>query len=315
MKKLLVLLVAFASGAVLAACGDVSYTGESPFPSTPTPNAADELGSITWVDGDQPSLEFAVPFPLTSNSGYRLIKDGDGATVEAGDVVLLDYVFYAGDDGTRLGSTYEQGQPHGYQVAAEEPAGDPLWAAVIGQKGGANLIVGWLTAADSTEGASASSATPVLVALTISSVIKVPSKAHGSVVEPTDPKLPKVTLSGTGQPAIEIPAKAVEPTELVQQILIQGDGKPATATGSVVAHYTGWLWSGEQFDSSWDRGSPATFSLQEVIAGWTEGLAGVPANSQVLLIIPPELGYGASGSGAIPGDATLIFVVDILAVF
>ena len=82
----------------------------------------------------------------------------------------------------------------------------------------------------------------------------------------------------------------------------------------MTAHYTGMLLDGTVFDSSWDRGSPSTFSLQGVIPGWTQGLAGQTVGSQVLLVIPAELGYGEQGSGGtIPPNSPLVFVVDILA--
>ena len=72
-------------------------------------------------------------------------------------------------------------------------------------------------------------------------------------------------------------------------------------------NYTGWLWDGTQFDSSWDRGEPATFALTGVIAGWTQGLVGQTVGSQVLLVIPPDLGYGDQASETIPAglDADL----------
>ena len=77
----------------------------------------------------------------------------------------------------------------------------------------------------------------------------------------------------------------------------------------------GIIWpGGKQFDSSWDKGAPASFGIGvgQVIAGWDEGLVGRPVGSQVLLVIPPDKGYGAQGQGQIKGTDTLVFVVDIL---
>ncbi len=86
----------------------------------------------------------------------------------------------------------------------------------------------------------------------------------------------------------------------------------------LTVHYTGVIYaSGEQFDSSWDRGEPSSFPIGVggVIAGWDEGLVGQTVGSQVLLVIPPEQGYGADGNpdAGISGTDTLVFVVDILA--
>lgn len=79
--------------------------------------------------------------------------------------------------------------------------------------------------------------------------------------------------------------------------------------------YTGWLWDGTQFDSSWDGGTSLSFAFVEggLIDGWIQGLAGQPIGSQVLLIVPPEYGYGDVDNGPIPAGSTLVFVVDILA--
>jgi FKBP-type peptidyl-prolyl cis-trans isomerase FkpA len=99
-----------------------------------------------------------------------------------------------------------------------------------------------------------------------------------------------------------------------------GDGAEATAGQRVTVHYTGWLYNdgvqGAKFDSSKDRRDPFVFSLGAgmVIRGWDEGVAGMKVGGARTLIIPPELGYGARGAGGvIPGNATLKFDVELLA--
>jgi FKBP-type peptidyl-prolyl cis-trans isomerase len=99
--------------------------------------------------------------------------------------------------------------------------------------------------------------------------------------------------------------------------IVVGTGATAVPGKPVSVHYTGWLTSGEQFDSSVDRGKPFVFSLGEgqVIKGWDEGVAGMKAGGKRQLRIPPALGYGDSGAGgAIPPNATLIFDVELLEV-
>ena len=98
-----------------------------------------------------------------------------------------------------------------------------------------------------------------------------------------------------------------------------GEGAEAQAGRTVRVHYTGWLWNngekGAKFDSSKDRGQPFEFHLGggQVIRGWDEGVQGMKEGGTRVLIIPPELGYGARGAGGvIPPNATLCFEVDLL---
>ena len=96
-----------------------------------------------------------------------------------------------------------------------------------------------------------------------------------------------------------------------------GSGAEAVAGKTVDVHYTGWLTNGTKFDSSLDRGRPFSFPLGggRVIQGWDRGVVGMKVGGRRKLTIPPELGYGAHGAGAIiPGGATLVFEVELLAV-
>ena len=98
-----------------------------------------------------------------------------------------------------------------------------------------------------------------------------------------------------------------------------GTGASPTAGQTCVMHYTGWLWvngaKGAKFDSSVDRGSPFEFpiGMGRVIKGWDEGVASMQVGGKRTLLIPPALGYGDRGAGAlIPSGATLLFEVELL---
>ena len=93
-----------------------------------------------------------------------------------------------------------------------------------------------------------------------------------------------------------------------------GSGAEAVPGKRVKVHYTGWLANGTKFDSSRDRYEPFSFVLGEgrVIKGWDEGIAGMKAGGRRQLRIPPELGYGARGTGPIPPNSTLIFDVELM---
>lgn len=105
--------------------------------------------------------------------------------------------------------------------------------------------------------------------------------------------------------------------ELQIEKLVTGKGSAAKKGRPVTVHYTGWLTTGEKFDSSVDRDEPFTFILGagQVIAGWDQGVATMSIGDKVKLTIPSHLAYGEHGyPGAIPPSATLIFEVELLSV-
>ena len=105
------------------------------------------------------------------------------------------------------------------------------------------------------------------------------------------------------------------PSGLQYQVLREGNGKTPTATDSVRCHYEGMLIDGTLFDSSIQRGEPATFPLNAVIAGWTEGLQLMQEGAKFRFFIPYQLGYGERGAGgSIPPFAALVFDVELLEV-
>jgi peptidylprolyl isomerase len=119
------------------------------------------------------------------------------------------------------------------------------------------------------------------------------------------------------EPVVTRPTGAA-PTTLVKKDLIVGTGPEAKAGQSVTVNYVGALYTtGKVFDASWKRHEPFSFSLGrgQVITGWDQGIAGMKVGGRRELIIPAPLAYGAKGSPpTIPPNATLVFVVDLLAV-
>jgi len=126
--------------------------------------------------------------------------------------------------------------------------------------------------------------------------------------------LPTVTANQGEAPTIGAPS-GTPPTTLVTKDIIVGNGAEALPTSTMTVHYTLMAWStGKVVESSWSGGSPATFPLANVIIGWQQGIPGMKVGGRRLLVIPPDLGYGAQGGGPIGPNETLIFVVDAIGV-
>ena len=121
------------------------------------------------------------------------------------------------------------------------------------------------------------------------------------------------TIEGRGTPTLQ-PVEG-EVTELQVTDDVEGTGAEVTEGATVTAHYVGVVAeSGEQFDSSWERGEPTEFSLNSVIPGWSEGLVGMKVGGRRTLVIPGHMAYGSNpppGAGIAPNE-TLLFTVDLV---
>lgn len=125
--------------------------------------------------------------------------------------------------------------------------------------------------------------------------------------------LPVVSAVAGQAPTISKP-EGTPPAELAFSDVIVGTGAEVLPSSTLTVHYTLMAWStGQIIESSWS-GQPATFPLAQVVEGWQKGLPGAKAGGRRLLILPPSMGYGASGSGPIGPNETLIFSVDIIGV-
>ena len=116
------------------------------------------------------------------------------------------------------------------------------------------------------------------------------------------------------KPEIDFPVGDA-PAELESTDLTVGDGAEAVPGATVEVHYVGVEYAtGDQFDSSWDRGESIEFPLRGLIQGWQEGIPGMRIGGRRKLVIPPHLAYGPAGSGHRLSGKTLVFVIDLLAV-
>jgi peptidylprolyl isomerase len=293
-------------------------------PSAPTPSSAGQvaaLDSLKVTPGDKaPAVDFAKPLAVNEQT-IKVVQNGDGDAVKAGQTVEISYVALNGADGSVLEDTFSSGSTEKLELSDEVKSGNAaVYNGFVGAKVGSYLayaVPGQASQAqaDASQSASPSAAPSTLLVIKVVSAKDTPqplSKPEGDTVTDLPAGLPKVTQDDKGVPQIDV-AGAAKPTALVSQDLIKGHGDTVKETDSIVANYVGVnLSDGTKFDSSYDRGQSATFSLQGVIQGWTKGLAGKTVGSRVLLVIPAALAYGDQGQGQAKGD--LVFVVDILGI-
>ena len=290
-----------------AATATPGATSTTAAPDTAADEKALAAVTITGAAGAKPAIQLpSKPFAVTTQVA-RLVDQGTGAAVADGNLVKLHVLEVSGVDGSARGNTWDGSAPLVTTVSSSGFFAQ-LYQLLVSAHVGSRILL----AAPSTD--STGAALTVVDLIEVASTEAIPARAQGTAVTPPA-GLPGVTLDATGKPSLTA-ATGTAPTSLVVQPLIKGSGPATTSGQTVVVKYTGWLWNGTQFDSSWDRNE--TFPVQgigqaSVIAGWNEGLVGQTVGSQLLLVVPPDKGYGSTAQGAIPAGSTLVFVVDILA--
>jgi peptidylprolyl isomerase len=252
---------------------------------------------VTGEPGALPEIDYETPLVVGSAS-VEVIVEGTGPSLEDGGPVLVNYYSESGADGSLINETYSSG-PHPYLLSPER-LGLDIYRALSGQRVGSRI----LSLVPPAEGETASTVTVFDI---------LPTRASGEAVQPRE-GLPTVEVDDDGVPTITVPPDAVPPADLVIQPLVRGTG-PQVAVGQVITvQYVGVRWSdGGVFDSTWAEGVlPASFPIgvESVVAGWDTGLVEQPVGSQVLLVVPPALGYG--GTSHELSEETLVFVIDIL---
>ncbi len=146
-----------------------------------------------------------------------------------------------------------------------------------------------------------------------SALLKSSSKTEPSETSSNEAKTP--TSGPLSKKPVVTPPPPPAPKKEVIKDLIVGTGAEAKAGQTVTMNYVGVDFkSGKEFDSSWKRNEPFSFTLgkKSVIPGWEKGIPGMKVGGRRELVIPPALGYGTAGSGSIPPNETLVFVVDLL---
>jgi peptidylprolyl isomerase len=267
--------------------------------------------------GQKPTVKFAAPFS-TAKTVHTVVVPGTGDKLAKGQTITFDYLVVDGRTGKELTTSFGSTPGSARLDASQVTPG--IVSGFLAAKVGSRVLVAVAPKEGIAKGLASSGVKKndtLLFVFDVKTVRAPLGRAQGAAVTPPS-GLPTVKLDSTGKPTITVPgAGADAPGGLVVQPLIVGTGPVVTAGQTISVHYTGVIFgSGKQFDSSWDRGTPVDFAIGigKVIKGWDEGIVGLTVGSQVLLVVPPDKGYGTSGnaSAGISGTDALVFVVDIL---
>ncbi|MFE6199593.1 FKBP-type peptidyl-prolyl cis-trans isomerase [Streptomyces sp. NPDC057838] len=331
MRRRSLLLTVPAGLATLAACGDdksdSSKASDSPSPSASGPSAAP---SPKIVEGPLPAVTAGTKFdekPTVAKGSGEPSKDlavktliaGGGKTVAENDFVVANYLGQIWNSAKVFDNSYDRKARLAIQLTQGQII-DGWRYALAGKKAGSRVEMAvpptWGYGTQGNAQAGIKGTDTLVFVVDIQDAFNATSSAKGKEVPQQKADLPKVGTNTDGKaPSIEVP-KAAAPKKLVAEYVLEGDGEVVAAENSVLVQYKGVLWDGgKEFDSSYANKQLVSFSLQQVVKGWAQGLTGKKVGSRVLIVIPPELGYGDNppqGSG-IKKDSTLVFSVDILA--
>lgn len=319
----------------LAACGSENDAADSSTSSESSSESADSadgaaggeatgesIEGVTFTGdvGDSLTAEWSAAVEAPSETETYTLVEGDGDAIDDGDTV--NAYLYLGDGTAQsdLYSDYDQGAAQA--VPVDPSSGEVLYSLMSGATYGSRVAA--VTTADILFGGSADGNAlgldgdaPVVVVADLGSAQEASPTPSSDQVEDADPSTQPTVVeeggdpvgldfSGLDEPALDTPVQRV--------ILSEGDGAELSADSTVTVNYLGSVYDADApFDESYSRGEPLESPLSGLIQGWAIGLDGVKVGSRVLLQIPPAYGYGAAGSGsAIPGNATLWFLIDVV---
>lgn len=312
MSRLPRLAAVLALGALLAGCAA---------DETPAPDPLTQV-QVTGKYGEAPLVTIGDLSGLGDEPVRAIVSEGEGPETTPETLINASVAVY--DGGSKMSAL--EYQPLG-EIFATADADMPEYFAdiFIGVPAGSRVVV--IVPGDvMTEGSEEPAPNPAMPAgetpeptaptVFIADIESIPALSAWGEEQPLTQDLVTVTDDEADGPQVSVTPDAEAPSELVLDVRRAGDGPTVADGDTVLVQYRGVLFDGgTEFDSSWSRGEPAQFATNQVVPGFGQALVGQQTGTQVIAIIPPELAYGETGSGAaVPPNATLVFVVDILAV-
>jgi len=307
--------IAAAALAALAACAVVAGCGSSASSANDSVTVKGSFGKTPTVTipAEKASTDLFISTPI----------QGSGAKLKAGDSPLADIALYkwSGTKHSLLYSTFSSG-PQIIPAQLGLPGlTDALKNAHLGSRVVAVLPPKYAYGSGGESQLGVKGTDTLVWVIDLMQQYSGKQSASGPQISTGGGTLPTVSATAGQQPAITVP-KTSPPAAISVMTLIKGSGHKLAKGDTVVAQYVGAIWrTGSVFATSWptrQQPSGQLFGFQiggNVIAGFSQGLTGVPVGSRVMLVIPPSLGYGPAGGNANAGiqkTDTLVFVVDVL---
>ncbi|MGA5040681.1 FKBP-type peptidyl-prolyl cis-trans isomerase [Streptomyces capoamus] len=332
MRRRSLLLAAVPAGLVtLAGCGDDSSdsggAAASPSPSAssaPPPKIVDgPLPAVTAGTrfGEKPTVAKGTGEP-SKNLAVKTLIAGSGRTIAENDFIRADYLGQIWSTAKVFDNSYDRKRPLVMQLAQGSII-DGWRYALAGKKTGSRVQIavppalGYGKQGNAQAGIKGTDTLVFVIDLIESYNSK--SSAQGKQVPQTDAALPKVGTNTDGQvPKVTVP-RTDPPKKLVSAYVLEGDGPELKADQTVLCQFQGLVWDGgKTFQRTYGSGRLSQFGLEQMrqaVKGLADGLTGKKVGSRVLIVVPPELGYGDNppSGGVIKKGSTLVFTVDILA--
>lgn len=290
-------------------------------PAVPTGEAAGYV-DVSGAFGSPPEVSFPTPL-LTEGAQKSVIESGDGDLIEANQIVDFQVSLFNGADGELItASAYDDGEAPLRRTAGSDIdlLAQALQCAQVDSRISVTGTIEDVFGADALDPSlGLGNDDPIVMVIDVQAAYL--ARAKG-VPQLGASGIPAVVTTPEGVPGVTI-ADEPPPSEVRAHTLVLGQGAAIAEGDLAVLHYTGLLWSTKTvFDSSWERGAPATFTVTSfendpagIVPGLADSLVGKTVGSQVIVIIPPEFGYPAGQAPeTIPDGSTMVFVVDVLGI-
>ncbi|KAA9086759.1 FKBP-type peptidyl-prolyl cis-trans isomerase [Microbacterium radiodurans] len=297
----------------LTACSTGSSSVASCTRDLPASSALDLVQVGDTAVGTRPDISLTAPVHVGSTSvADRIVGEGEAVTSDTQDVVF-DLTVIDGSSGTTVAASgYTGDLSQVYPVDSWQETFPGLVDALDCATEGSRIVMALGpddVAADTRSRFGIGEDASTVVVLDLQKVYL--AAADGADQFNDRAGMPSVVRAPDGRPGIVVP-DGDAPDELAVETLKRGDGEVVTGDVPVRVHYTGVTWDDhEVFESTWGSGAQSV-DLSTMIPGFADALRGATVGSQILAVIPPDQAYGDAGQGAIPGGATLVFVIDVL---